>query len=77
MFRLYFLKPVYLDDNGRIIKLLEDPSIDVWEFSDREDVGCVFFRQDDWCATSYFYLDSPENGLPELQKVQERSIYRL
>jgi Protein of unknown function (DUF2961) len=25
---------------------------------------CNFWRQDDWSSTAYFYLDSPEGGLP-------------
>ena len=31
-------------------------------------------RQDDYCATAYFYLDRPENGLPPLAPVEQRTI---
>ena len=31
-----------------------------------------FWRQDDFSATAYFYLDSPTNGLPALQSLEER-----
>ena len=31
-----------------------------------------FWRQDDLSATAYFYLDSPTNGLPALQSLEER-----
>ncbi len=31
-----------------------------------------FYRQDDVCATAYFYLDSPTSALPALQPVKER-----
>ena len=31
-----------------------------------------FFRSDDVCATAYFYLDKPENNLPELPSVELR-----
>lgn len=33
---------------------------------------CNFYRQDDWAAVAYFYLDAPENGLPPLAPVAER-----
>jgi hypothetical protein len=33
-----------------------------------------YFRQDDVCAVAYFYLDKPENGLPALAPVEERTI---
>ncbi len=32
-----------------------------------------FYRQDDWSATAYFYLNTPENGLPVLPPAAERS----
>jgi hypothetical protein len=32
----------------------------------------LYERQDDWCATAYFYLDRPESGLPRLAPVAER-----
>ena len=35
--------------------------------------GCNFWRQDDWSATAYFYLDRPESGLPPLAPVAERA----
>jgi hypothetical protein len=31
-----------------------------------------FFRQDDWSATAYFYLNKPANNLPRLLPVGER-----
>lgn len=37
------------------------------------EYGCNFWRQDDWSATAYFYLDRPENGLPPLAPVAERT----
>ena len=33
-----------------------------------------FQRQDDVSATAYFYLDRPENGLPSLMDVAERTV---
>lgn len=34
--------------------------------------GVNYYRSDDVSATSYFYLDRPENNLPALQPVEER-----
>lgn len=34
--------------------------------------GGLFERQDDWSSCAYFYLSSPENGLPELAPVEAR-----
>ncbi|AIE85459.1 hypothetical protein OP10G_2091 [Fimbriimonas ginsengisoli Gsoil 348] len=33
---------------------------------------CNFWRQDDWSAVAYFYLDRPENSLPPLAPAAER-----
>jgi hypothetical protein len=38
----------------------------------REDF-LLFERQDDWCATAYFYLDRPESGLPAIQSYDSRA----
>jgi hypothetical protein len=32
-----------------------------------------FYRQDDYCATAYFHLDSPTHDLPPLPPVAERT----
>lgn len=32
----------------------------------------IFYREDDVCAVAYFYLNSPENGLPPLQDLEYR-----
>ena len=32
-----------------------------------------FYRSDDVCATAYFYLNTPENNLPQLQPVAMRT----
>ncbi|MFZ4778370.1 MAG: glycoside hydrolase family 172 protein [Terrimicrobiaceae bacterium] len=36
------------------------------------DGWCNFLRQDDWSSAAYFYLDSPDNGLPQIAPVAER-----
>ncbi|MCW5976421.1 MAG: DUF2961 domain-containing protein [Bryobacteraceae bacterium] len=35
--------------------------------------GGLFERQDDWSSCAYFYLDKPENSLPALAPVAERT----
>jgi len=32
----------------------------------------LYERQDDWSSVAYFYLDLPENGLPEMEPVARR-----
>lgn len=39
--------------------------------------GSLFERQDDWCATAYFYLDKPANDLPPLQHLHDRTAHLL
>ena len=34
---------------------------------------CNFWRQDDWSSTAYFYLNSPESGLPALAPAAARA----
>ncbi len=34
---------------------------------------CLFERQDDWSSCAYFYLDRPENDLPDLDPVEKRT----
>jgi len=47
---------------------LADPRIQM-------DDWCNFEREgDDWAACAYFYLDRPENGLPPLAPVADRTI---
>ena len=31
-----------------------------------------FYRQDDWSAAAYFYLDKPESNLPDIAPVEKR-----
>jgi len=38
-----------------------------------EDTFTVFYREDDLCATSYFYLDSPVNNLPAIPDFEARN----
>ena len=37
-----------------------------------ENAMVTFYREDDYCATAYFYLTTPENNLPEIQNLKVR-----
>jgi hypothetical protein len=55
---------------GAFIRLMEQQgSVDL---SAQPEGWCNFYRQDDWSATSYFYLDRPENDLASLAPVEMR-----
>lgn len=54
------------------MKLLERPQPVDLTAPSIPDGWVNFYRNDDWCATVYFYLDRPENGLPLLQDVSDR-----
>ena len=56
---------IYKKDN---VVNLEDPSL--------PNAWTNFYRSDDLAATSYFYLDSPKNDMPELQS-QKIRIFNL
>ena len=73
-------------DGKTVLGCLErDPSLklmkagDGSEYFTREELDAArdeFFlveRQDDYSAMAYWYLDRPENGLPPLQPVAERT----
>lgn len=61
---------ISVDTPGKFIKAFDqNPPL---KLADAPDNWCNFFRSDDWCATAYFYLDRPENGLPPLADVQQR-----
>jgi hypothetical protein len=61
------LIPVTIDAGaGNLIQLLDQPQpIDL---ENQPDGWCNFWRCDDWSATAYFYLDSPNGALPPLDK---------
>ena len=69
------LKPISIDDGnaGDFIKFLElDEPPKKLTIPDCPNAWCNFYRQDDWSATAYFYLDNPQNSLPTLQPRNER-----
>jgi len=60
-----------LIDRGLVILDPELKPIDLEKVRD-EKLYVLFEREDDWSATAYFYLDRPENNLPELAPLSER-----
>jgi hypothetical protein len=63
------------DDEGQdhFVKLLElDPPVAIEDHPSPDYAWTNYYREDDVCATAYFYLDRPENGLPPLAPFQER-----
>lgn len=66
------LIPISLDHQPEPFVRLFEHEEDVLSTIDNGWVN--FFRCDDWCGTAYFYLDAPENGLPPLAPVGERTV---
>lgn len=69
------IKPVSLHfvEQDRFVRLLDQKEpIDLDAIDTSSPVWCNYYRQDDVCATAFFYLDRPENGLPPLQPAAER-----
>lgn len=65
------LIPVSVSYDQGFMKLFEGnpPALDAPNFPN----GWVnFYRQEDYCATAYFYLDKPMSGLPALPAVADR-----
>jgi hypothetical protein len=54
-------------------KILDwDRKVDVEDEQFPPTAWCNVFRRDDFAATAYFYLDSPENGLGPIGPLDER-----
>ncbi len=69
-------RPVTIDGGGgdKFTRLLEqEPEKDLSDPS-LPDGWTNFYREDDWSAVAFFYLDRPENGLPPLAGVAERTV---
>lgn len=68
------LVPVSLYANDHLTRLLETPMN--WKEKNDPDGWVNFYRVDDYAATAYFYLDKPENDLPELEKIEIRTVIK-
>lgn len=70
------IEPVwFLDQREGITKqgrLLDDGNDTLFSSPYIPMTSANFYRSDDVCATAYFYLDRPENNLPEIQPLEER-----
>lgn len=66
--------PITLDRGklGEFVHLLSEHTAIDFDTPGFENAWCNFWRQDDWSATAYFYLDKPEGQLP-LAPVKERT----
>ncbi len=66
------ITPITILDGDKFVKLLEQtPPVDLSkEFPNRGWTN--YYRQDDYSAVAFFYLDAPENNLPPLASVDER-----
>lgn len=60
-------------ENNFVLLLDADPPVDLEKHESPQWAWTNYYRQDDVCAVAYFYLDSPENGLPPLAPVAERT----
>ena len=73
------LNPVgFVDQTGTVTKqgrLLDEQTGYKFTDPDFPGTGANFYRSDDVSATAYFYLDKPENNLPELPPVDIRLKY--
>jgi hypothetical protein len=64
--------PVTVDNNGKLTKLLEGRGARITD-ADFPKGWVNFYRQDDYCATAYFYLDRPAHDLPPLPPLEVRT----
>jgi hypothetical protein len=73
------VKPVgFVDQTGALTKqgrLLDEKARYKFTDPDFPGSGANFYRSDDVSAAAYFYLDKPENNLPELPPVDIRLKY--
>ena len=67
------IKPVSaILGTGKQYNFLRDTNYKFEDEQFTEETFITYYREDDYCATAYFYLDSPTNNLPELVPVDER-----
>ena len=66
--------PTAIHPNTGPVFLLDEENKDLdWRSDEYPDKAMVtFFRSDDYCATAYFYLETPENNLPTIQDLSVR-----
>ncbi len=65
------IKPVTIDDKGKLTKLLEKPE-DLTASAAPPEAWVNVYRKDDWSAVALFYLDAPVDGLPRVAPLEKR-----
>ena len=60
------------DIKGFVKMYEQDPPISFADTEFGESEWCNFYREDDYSATAYFYLDNPEGVLPVAPSLEER-----
>ena len=68
------LIPVTVHQAPRMIQIYKKDSVVNLEDPSLPNAWTNFYRSDDLAATSYFYLDSPESDLPDLQPLKIRTF---
>ena len=68
------MRPVSMDQGGRFTRLNESgEAVQLDRLEGPDDAWVNVYRRDDWSAVALFYLDKPENGLPGLAPVAQRT----
>ncbi len=67
------LAPVTIDTGGKLLQLYKKGHIVKLDSAGLPDGWTNFYRSDDVSATAYFYLNTPESNLPQLQAAEYRS----
>jgi len=67
-------KPLIYAAGTKIVQQHEEGLVEVDLSPSNPNEYGGFERQDDWSSCAYFYLDSPENQLPELDPVEKRVV---
>ena len=68
------IRPVSMDQGGRFTRLNESgEAVQLDRLEGPDDAWVNVYRRDDWSAVALFYLDKPENGLPGLAPVAQRT----
>ena len=66
--------PVSVSYSTGFAKLLEEEQpVDIETHDSPAGGWTNYYRRDDVCAVAYFYLDKPENGLPPIADVKDRT----
>jgi hypothetical protein len=69
------IQPVTVGNRfGMLIKLLEMKNTPNIKDKDFPEGWVNFYRSDDWSSVAFFYLDSPDDGLPKMADAKQRTF---